>query len=333
MLVFGPVPSRRLGRSLGINNIPPKSCTYSCVYCQVGPTRRTEVAPRAFYAPAEIVREVERHLSRLRRRGERVDYLSFVPDGEPTLDERLGETIDRLRPFGVPIAVISNGSLLSRKDVRERLSKADWVSVKLDAVDPAAWRRINRPDHALDHDAMLEGMLCFAARFQGTLATETMLVAGVNDDDANADAVGGFIRRIGPHRAYLSVPIRPPAEQGVMPPEPPVLNRFFQIVRRQVDKLELLSGYEGDAFASTGRLADDLLAIAAVHPLRESAVQALVDRSRGDWAVVRKLVSDGLLIPTEFAGRRFYVHRLRRAAAASDDGDGERISEPTGRSR
>jgi len=105
MLIFGPVPSRRLGRSLGINNIPPKSCTYSCVYCQVGPTARTEVVPRAFYAPARIVREVKRHLSRLRERGERVDYLTFVPDGEPTLDDQLGETIERLRPLGIPIAV------------------------------------------------------------------------------------------------------------------------------------------------------------------------------------------------------------------------------------
>jgi wyosine [tRNA(Phe)-imidazoG37] synthetase (radical SAM superfamily) len=120
MLTFGPVPSRRLGRSLGINNIPPKSCTYSCVYCQVGPTPRTEVLPRAFYAPTQIVQEVKAHLARLRERGERVDYLTFVPDGEPTLDSRLGETIDRLRPLGIPIAVISNGSLLSREDVRER---------------------------------------------------------------------------------------------------------------------------------------------------------------------------------------------------------------------
>lgn len=104
-------------------------------------------------------------------------------------------------------------------------------------------------------------------------------------------------------------------------------------MRGHVEDLELLSGYEGDAFASTGRLADDLLAIAAVHPLRESAVQALVDRSDGDWSVVEKLVSDGLLIPTEFAGRRFYVHRLRLKPEPAEKSEGERISEPTGRSR
>ena len=238
-----------------------------------------------------------------------MDYLTFVPDGEPTLDDRLGETIERLRPLGIPIAVISNGSLLSREDVRARLSRADWVSVKLDAVDPGIWQRVNRPDPTLDHAAMLEGILRFAARFRGTLATETMLVAGVNDGAANAEAVGRFLTRIAPHRAYLSAPIRPPADRAAKPPEPPSLNRFFQIVRGYVDNLELLTGYEGDAFASTGRLADDLLAIAAVHPLRESAVRALVDRSGGDWSVVERLVAEGLLIPTEFHGRRFYVRR------------------------
>jgi wyosine [tRNA(Phe)-imidazoG37] synthetase (radical SAM superfamily) len=183
--------------------------------------------------------------------------------------------------------------------------------VKLDAIDGVTWRRMNRPDAALDQVAMLEGVATFASRFGGALATETMLVAGVNDGDANARAVGGFIERIGPRRAYLSVPIRPPAERGVKPPEPDRLNRFFQILSGHTENLELLSGYEGDAFASTGRLADDLLSIAAVHPIRESAVRALVDRSEGDWSVVERLVADGLLIPTQFAGNRFYVHRLR----------------------
>ena len=326
MLIFGPVPSRRLGRSLGINNIPPKSCTYSCSYCQVGPTHHTEVIPHAFYAPVRILQEVERSLSRLREHGERVDYLTFVPDGEPTLDANLGETIERLKPLGIPVAVISNGSLLSRDGVRDCLDKADWVSVKIDAIDSTTWRRVNRPDPALDHHAVLEGMLSFASSFQGTLATETMLVEGINDGDANADALGGFLERMAPSRAYLSVPTRPPAEPGAKPPQAQRLNRFFQIVRQYVDNLELLSGYEGDAFAFTGHLAEDLLSIAAVHPLRESAVQALVERSDEDWSVVEKLVSDGLLIRTVFAGHWFYVRRLRPEAGPAEQSAVEHIS-------
>lgn len=318
MLVFGPVPSRRLGRSLGINNIPPKSCTYSCIYCQVGPTPETEIALRTFYEPARIVQEVRRHLALLRERGEQVDYLTFVPDGEPTLDAKLGETIERLRPLGIPIAIITNGSLLTREGVREQIAAADWVSVKIDAIDKDLWRRINRPHPALNHENVLEGILAFAARYKGTLATETMLVRGVNDTDSNAEAVGHFVAKLAPENAYLAVPIRPPAEQDVQPPDEHRLNRFFQIVSGFLAQLEFLSGYEGDAFASTGNLTDDLLAITSVHPLRESAVRKLAERSHGDWREVEQLVAGRQLILTEFAGHRFYVRRLRFGVAPTE---------------
>ena len=310
MLIFGPVPSRRLGRSLGINNIPPKSCSYSCTYCQVGPTPQTEIRPRTFYEPARILEEVRRRLALLRRRGEGVDYLTFVPDGEPTLDARLGETIEALRPLDIPIAVISNGSLLFRRDVRACLDRADWVSVKIDAVDEAVWRRTNRPDPRLSHQKVLEGLLAFAARFGGSLVTETMLVRGVNDSETDAEHTGHFVARLAPEKAYLSVPIRPPAAPGVEPPDEHALNRYFQTFQGCFPSLELLSGYEGDRFASTGDLTEDLLTIAAVHPLRESAVQALVDRSGGDWRVVEHLVADGDLVRAEYGGQAFYIRRL-----------------------
>lgn len=160
MLVFGPVPSRRLGRSLGINNIPPKSCSYSCVYCQVGPTANTEIVPRIFFTPDQICREVREQFEQVRKKGEQIDYLTFVPDGEPTLDSRLSETIERLRPVSIPIAVISNASLIWRKEVRETLMQADWVSLKVDAIEETLWRRVNRPHPSLDHHAILDGMLC-----------------------------------------------------------------------------------------------------------------------------------------------------------------------------
>lgn len=313
-MLFGPVPSRRLGRSLGINNIPPKACSYSCVYCQVGRTAHTEIQPRSFYSPARIREHVERHLARLRTRAEQVDYLSFVPDGEPTLDAELGEAIDQLRPLGIPIAVICNGSLLFRPEVRARLAKADWVSLKVDAIDPRAWGRINRPHPDLKQAEVLEGLLTFAAEYSGTLVTETMLVSGHNDRDADAVALGEFLTRLNPRRAYLSIPIRPPAELGVQAPEARQINRFFQILAAQIEHVELLCGYEGDAFASTGHLAEDLLAITAVHPLRESAVRALVERSGEDWAVVESLVGEGRLVSSEFEGSRFYLRRLKTAA-------------------
>jgi wyosine [tRNA(Phe)-imidazoG37] synthetase (radical SAM superfamily) len=180
-LTFGPVPSRRLGRSLGINNIPPKVCSYSCVYCQLGPTRTTEIVPRVFYPPDHVVEEVSKYLTRLRADKVQVDYLTFVPDGEPLLDAHLGETIQCLRPPGIPIAVISNASLIWREDVRQTLAMADWVSLKVDAVDEMLWRRINRPNPSLDHRAILDGLLSFAGEYEGKLVTESMLLSDLND--------------------------------------------------------------------------------------------------------------------------------------------------------
>lgn len=133
MIAFGPVPSRRLGRSLGINNIPPKVCTYSCVYCQVGKTTRMQSGRVRFYDPQEIYMEVAQKVEKARQKGEAVDYLTFVPDGEPTMDVHLGEEIELLKSLGLKIAVITNGSLVWRQDVRADLAKADWVSFKIDS--------------------------------------------------------------------------------------------------------------------------------------------------------------------------------------------------------
>ncbi|MGD9237213.1 MAG: radical SAM protein, partial [Desulfobacterales bacterium] len=134
MIAFGPVPSRRLGRSLGINNIPAKICTYSCVYCQVGKTTRMQIERAPFYRPEEIFRDVENKIEQAQRKGESIDYLTFVPDGEPTLDANLGQEIELLKSLGPKVAVITNGSLIWRKDVRSALAKADWVSFKIDSL-------------------------------------------------------------------------------------------------------------------------------------------------------------------------------------------------------
>ena len=179
-IAFGPVPSRRLGRSLGINNVPPKACSYSCVYCQVGRTPEEGIEPRSFHAPADVIAAVTSRVRALRERREPIDYLTFVPDGEPTLDSHLSAAIDGLRPLDLPIAVISNGSLAWRADVRAALARADWVSLKVDAVDDDLWRRINRPHPELQGGVVREGMLRFAEAYAGELASETMLVRDVS---------------------------------------------------------------------------------------------------------------------------------------------------------
>ncbi|MDY0020469.1 MAG: radical SAM protein [Anaerolineae bacterium] len=309
-LVFGPVPSRRLGRSLGINHIPPKTCTYACVYCQLGRTSRLQIDRQAFYAPKAIVDAVMAKLEVLKQTGEGVDYLTLVPDGEPTLDAALGELLLRLKSPGIPLAVITNGSLLWRPEVREALLQADWVSVKVDAVDQAVWHRVDRPHGGLHMASVLDGVCAFAEVFAGKLVTETMLVAGVNDAEAVLIATGDFVGTLRPACAYLSIPTRPPAESWVHPPDEAALTRAYQIFVNRVPHVEYLIGYEGNAFVATGDAAADLLSITAVHPMREDAVQELLLRSGEEWAVVQDLIDAGLLVQTTYGGSRFYVRAL-----------------------
>jgi wyosine [tRNA(Phe)-imidazoG37] synthetase (radical SAM superfamily) len=325
---FGPVPSRRLGRSLGINNIPPKACTYSCTYCQVGRTSEMSIERRRFYDPDEIVRDVRMQVRQAIEAGETIDYLTFVPDGEPTLDVHLGREIELLKPLGIPIAVITNASLLWREDVRAELMSADWVSFKVDAVREDAWRRVDRPRRSLRLSAILDGALTFAATYPGTLVTETMLVEGVNDGEECIREVSSFLARLRPDAdtvrpadtvrrgrstcpiAYLSIPTRPPAETWVRAPGEEAINRAYQILSSKVQRVEYLIGYEGNAFASTGDLEDDLLSITAVHPMREDAVNELLTRAGASWPVVRRLVARDQLVETAYGGHTFYVRRL-----------------------
>ncbi|MEJ2738159.1 MAG: radical SAM protein, partial [Anaerolineae bacterium] len=297
MIAFGPVPSRRrLGRSLGINNIPPKICTYSCVYCQLGRTLKMEVERRAFYEPEEVVADVAGKVARTREAGESIDYLTFVPDGEPTLDINLGQEIEDLKPLGLPIAVISNASLIWRQDVRQDLMGADWVSLKVDAVEEAIWQQTNRPHGSLDLSSILEDVLAFARKYRGELVTETMLVAGVNDGERHLKALADFLARMQPDRAYLSIPTRPPAEPSVQAPDEQTVNRTHYILRKEVEQVEYLIGYEGNAFAFTGDVEEDLLSITAVHPMREDAVRQFLARAGASWAVVQRLLAENHLV-------------------------------------
>ncbi|MGB7064548.1 MAG: radical SAM protein, partial [Syntrophobacteria bacterium] len=291
MKVFGPVPSRRLGRSMGINNIPPKLCTYSCVYCQLGRTRRMEVRRAPFYEPREILQETEEKIAKTREIGLRIDYLTFVADGEPTLDVNLGREIEMLRPLGIKVAVITNGSLISLEDVRADLAKADWVSLKVDCTQEDLWRRINRPKRTLQLEAIWDGMLEFARAFTGELVTETMHVHGVNDESDHLEEIAAFLVRLQPVTAYVSIPTRPPAEKWVETPDEEGVNEAYQIFTEHLQTVECLTGYETTDFSPTGDPSEDILSITAVHPMHEEAVKEFLLQAKADWSVIERLIN------------------------------------------
>jgi len=309
-IVFGPVPSRRLGHSLGINNIPPKTCTYSCIYCQLGNTITMPVERENFYMPKDIVQAVKEKVKRAKAKGEPIDYLTFVPDGEPTLDANLGQAIDLLKPLGIKIAVISNASLIWREDVRQDLSQTDWVSLKVDAVINKTWHQINRPQKSLKLEAILEGMLRFADTFKGELTTETMLLYGINDNESELKEIADFLAQLKPNKAYLAIPTRPPARKEVKAASESAINTAYQVFTDKLGCVEYLIGYEGNAFAFTGQVEDDLLSITSVHPMRREAVTQFLKKANTDWKVIEKLTKDGRLLELEYEGRKFYMRKL-----------------------
>jgi len=306
-VVFGPVPSRRLGMSLGINNIPDKVCSYACVYCQIGRTLRMEVARRKFYDPEVIVREVEEHVESI---GENVnvDYVTFVPDGEPTLDANLGRTTELLKDLGYRLAILTNSSLLWKEDVREDLSLFDYVSLKLDAVSEGIWRKVDRPHKGLNLERIMEGMLEFSGAFRGKLVTETMLINVDYGDELRR--IADFLADLKPDVAYIGVPTRPPTERWVKPANEVTLNEAYNLFSKAV-KTEYLIGYEGNAFASTGNFEEDVLNITAVHPMRREAVEELMRKDGADWETVERLVREGKLVRVTYEGETFYMRKLR----------------------
>jgi wyosine [tRNA(Phe)-imidazoG37] synthetase (radical SAM superfamily) len=312
MIAFGPVPSRRLGRSMGINNIPPKVCTYSCVYCQVGRTSKMQLERCLFYDPAEIFKSVKKQVKKALKKGESIDYLTFVPDGEPTLDINLGREIDLLKSLGIKIAVITNGSLIFREDVRNDLMKADWISLKLDSAWKTNWRKINRPQQDLGLNMILRGMREFSKHFRGELVTETMIVQGMNDGTGILKEMAEFLAKLNLEKAYLAIPTRPPAENWVQSPSEDAVLGAFQILSEKIDQVEYLIGYEGNAFAFTDNVEEDLLSITSVHPMRVDAVSDFLKKAGADWAFVRKLIAQRKIIETEYEGHKFYMRNLQR---------------------
>ena len=257
--VFGPVPSRRLGRSIGVNNIPPKICSYSCVYCQIGWSLKMTAKPEEYYPPQELADEVKTKIDLVSAAGEEIDYLTVVPDGEPTLDANLGVLLKLLGDTGIKTAVITNSTMLHRPEVRDAICLADWVSVKVDAATEKIWRKVDKPHRSLDFQRHLAGTKEFALQFSNRLVTETMLVRGINDGEEELCRTADFISGLSPELSYISIPTRPPADSTVKPPDETTLAAAWQIYTSTGLTAEHLIGYEGNEFSPTGDPAEDIL--------------------------------------------------------------------------
>jgi wyosine [tRNA(Phe)-imidazoG37] synthetase (radical SAM superfamily) len=304
--VFGPVPSRRLGRSLGIDPIPLKTCNWNCVYCQLGRTTPLTNQRREYYARDAIVQQVKAALNGHGR--EEIDWVTFVGSGEPTLHAGLGWMIRQVKTLSsIPTAVITNGSLLYLPEVREDLCAADAVLPSVDAGTETIYHTVNRPHPHLSFSSLVEGLAAFRQIYTGKLWVEVMLVKGLNDSEEALRDLAAVLRRIAPDAVHLSLPIRPPAESWVQPADEEALMRATAILGRTASLIHPvegefdLSGYES--------ILEAVIAIVTRHPMREEDLVRTLNR----WApsrvteALRELAASGRAQVISRFGHHFWT--------------------------
>jgi wyosine [tRNA(Phe)-imidazoG37] synthetase (radical SAM superfamily) len=316
--VYGPVPSRRLGRSLGVDLVPFKTCTYDCIYCQLGRTTNQTIERREYISIDAILAELEKKLAV----GPAPDYVSLAGSGEPTLHARIGELIGRIKRLtAVPVAVLTNGSLLWVRDVQDALMDADLVLPSLDAGDAALYSQVNRPHPALTFEVMVEGLRTFRERFTNPVWLEILLLAGLTGIPAEVKKIAALARRIRPTRVQLNTVTRPPCEEFASPIPADRLASFAALFQPPA---EVISDgpAPGSRSALTSGVTDaDLLALLRRRPCTAQGVAAglglhIADVTKRLYALTGKgsvasLRKDGLLfykaagrMPRSGSGRR-----------------------------
>jgi wyosine [tRNA(Phe)-imidazoG37] synthetase (radical SAM superfamily) len=235
--VYGPVPSRRLGRSLGIDIVPEKVCTLDCIYCQLGRTTQRTIE-REEYAPVEpIIAEVTEVLSK----GVEADYITIAGSGEPTLNSKLGEIIDQIKNISnISVAIVTNGTLLYRADVRAECAKADVVMPSLDAGDENTFKKINRPHQDISIEKLISGLCTFRDEYTGQIWLEIFLLKRINDNDEQIKQISTIIERIHPDKIQLNTAVRPTTEKDIRKLN---VNRLQNIAVRLGQKCEVIADF------------------------------------------------------------------------------------------
>jgi wyosine [tRNA(Phe)-imidazoG37] synthetase (radical SAM superfamily) len=277
--IYGPVPSRRLGLSLGVDLVPFKTCTYDCIYCQLGRTTHKTAERREYVPMTDVLAELEQKLAD----GPVPDYVTLSGSGEPTLNERLGQLIREIKKLTyIPIAVFTNGSLLWQCEVQDALMEADLVLPSLDAGDDHLFRYVNRPHREIAFDRMVQGITEFTRRFPKPVWLEVFLLAGVTGILPEVEKIAALARRIQPQRVQLNTVSRPPFEEFAWPVS---WNQMKEFANLFDGKVEVIS--EGDKSRSPvlNEVTDaDILALLSRRPCTVQEVSAGLGLPVGETA-------------------------------------------------
>ena len=262
--VFGPVPSRRLGFSLGVDTIPFKTCTLDCIYCQLSKTTNKTVERKEYISADDILREIEKIL--VQEKNRKIDYITFSGSGEPTLNSRIGYMIERIKKISpIPVAILTNATLLYCPKLQEDLQHADLVIPSLDAPNEDIFGRINRPHTSLRLDRAVAGMAAFSQVFQGEVWLEIMIVKGVNDSLEHIGKMAQIIEDIKVDKIQLNTPVRPPAEDFAQPVSVSFLKKAQSILGEQCEIIPGFSSTQQKAYRKN--VEDAILTMVKRRPL------------------------------------------------------------------
>jgi wyosine [tRNA(Phe)-imidazoG37] synthetase (radical SAM superfamily) len=289
--LYGPVPSRRLGRSLGIDLIPRKICTYDCIYCQVGKTTEKTLVRKEYIAQEEVLEEVRAFLS---EGNTPIDHFSLSGSGEPTLHSQIGSVIKEIKGVSpIPVAVLTNGSLLYLEEVRDDLRQADILLPSLDAVSREVFLRINRPHKGISVERVIEGLVEFRKVYPGQIWLEILFCRGVNDGENELRQMKRVLERIRPDRIHINTVVRPPAESWAAPLD---LEEMEKIQTFFGEKASIISEFDRHPLSLSERdIKREILGILRRRPL------SLTDLSK--WMKISQDELDGHLRPMVEEGK------------------------------
>lgn len=303
--VFGPVPSRRLGQSLGIDIIPLKTCNWNCVYCQLGRSVPMTNERREYFLRKTILAEVKKALAD-HKPGE-IDWVTFVGSGEPTLHSSLGWLIRQVKDLtDLPIAVITNGSLLYLSQVREELAAADVVMPSLDAGTAVLYRKINRAHPTVTFERLVNGLIAFQQMYSGRLWVEVMLVQGMNDTETALREIAAVLHRVQPDEVHINLPTRPPAETWVRPSDEEGIMRALAILG---DIAHVVHPAEGVFdLGNCDTAVEAIINIITRHPMRQDELERALSQWTPDHVrdVLTELAASGQAQVVERYGIRFW---------------------------